>query len=179
LIPLACEAEAAPTDLPVEDDADGRVAHSEIEDQSMNERIASRLARLLLPFGTVAALVTLAGPISAQLPNKIPDEDPVGLAVTSPPVPTQSMLAAGMWNKKTLTVENDRNHEAIVFIEHDGFDTRLGAVPAHQTTTFQLPVGVRRREADIFVEMRGEARDLRSDNFDVSQHEHLLVHVRA
>jgi len=81
-------------------------------------------------------------------------------------------------NTTTLTVDNPRNQEVVVFIEEGDFDTRIGTVPAKSESTLFLKGLLTRQEqaVRIFVHLEN-GTDLASHDFELKPEAHLFLKV--
>jgi hypothetical protein len=79
----------------------------------------------------------------------------------------------------TLTVENPRDQEVVVFIERGDFDTRIGTVPAESESTFYLNelLAAQEHSVQIFVHPEDEGVDLASHQFELTPEAHLFLKV--
>jgi len=94
-----------------------------------------------------------------------------------PPPPPEVMPNPGE-GTTTLTVENPRDQDVVVFVERGDFDTRIGTVRAKSDTTFYLTGFLARQEhsVDIFVHPEN-GTDLASHEFELKPDAHLVVKV--
>lgn len=77
----------------------------------------------------------------------------------------------------TVLVENHRDQAVTVFVEMGDFDTRLGAVAAHQKVTLRIPDWLTNRQSiELFVHPEG-GYDLASETMQLRRgaHLHLVV----
>lgn len=78
----------------------------------------------------------------------------------------------------TLTVENPRDHDVSVYVEHGVFDSRIGTVPANQLRTFNMPKSLtwQTEDVQIFIHPK-DGLDLSSQFFALKPGAHIEVKV--
>lgn len=94
------------------------------------------------------------------------------------PMPPAEVIPDPGEGTTTLTVENPRDQDVVVFIERGDFDTRIGTVRAKSDTTFYLKgvLGRQEHSVEIFVHPEN-GMDLASHEFELRPEAHLFVKV--
>jgi hypothetical protein len=94
-----------------------------------------------------------------------------------PPPPPEVIANPGP-GTTTLTVENQRDEQVVVFIERGDFDTRIGTVPANSESTLYLKGAIAAQEHSVQIFVHPEnGVDLASQEFELTPEAHLFLKV--
>jgi hypothetical protein len=107
----------------------------------------------------------------------IPDRPGGGANVAAEP-PMFAALSDAERGTATVTIENDRATEDVVFLDWGSFESRLGTVQARSVQTFRIPKSLLDRQVEILIRPRG-GQELESAPLTVHLDSHLGVRVPA
>jgi hypothetical protein len=94
------------------------------------------------------------------------------------PLPPPEVIPNPGKGTTTLTVENPRDQDVVVFIERGDFDTRIGTVRPQSDTTFYLSGFLARQEHSVEIFVHPEnGMDLASHEFELKPDAHLFLKV--